>query len=71
MEIHVGISKRSASHSVSADTDRCDGADAVKDLEQDTLRNVGVQITDVEGGRLERSGLSGLKHFDITLLKVI
>lgn len=51
VEVDVGIAEGAAGDSITADTDRGDGANRVEHLEQHGLIDRGVQLADVQGGR--------------------
>jgi len=53
--VHVGITKRTASYSVTADTNGSDRTDCIKDFVQQTLIDIGSEISNVERGRVEGS----------------
>ena len=48
VEVDVGVPERAARHRVTADADRRDGTDGVEELEEKSLRDLGVEVTDVE-----------------------
>merc|ERR1719316_2635395 len=54
--VHVGVPERLASDGVTAHTDRGHRAHGVEDLVQDRLRDILVDITDVERGELLHAG---------------
>jgi hypothetical protein len=62
VEVHIGISKRSASDGVTTDSDGGHGSNSVEHLKEESLSDFGMKVSHVKGGRLERSRLSR-NHF--------
>jgi len=62
VEVDIGISERSASDGVAANTDGCDGSDSIEDLKEHSLGDIGIDVPDVKGGGLERH-LRSSEHF--------
>jgi hypothetical protein len=54
VKVDIGITKRSAGDTVSANTDACDGSHSVEHLVQHILSDLWSQIANVEGGVLGR-----------------
>ena len=58
VEVDVGVAKRATAHRVTAHTNRRDRPDRIEQLEQQSLRHLGVQVTNIE-----RSGGIGVHVF--------
>jgi len=54
MEVDVSISERSASHSITTDTNGGNRSNLVEQLKQMPLRGIRSKVSDVERSRLER-----------------
>mmetsp|Transcript_19997 Transcript_19997/g.33706 ORF Transcript_19997/g.33706 Transcript_19997/m.33706 type:complete len:577 (+) Transcript_19997:385-2115(+) len=62
VEVHIGVSERSTSDGVTADSDGGHGSNSVEHLKQESLSDFGMKISHVKGGGLERGRL-GRNHF--------
>jgi hypothetical protein len=54
MKVNVRVAKGAAGYGVAADTNGSDGTDRAENLEQETLVDIGREITNVKRGRLKR-----------------
>jgi hypothetical protein len=48
VEVHVSVSERTTSDSITAHSDGCHGTDSVEHLEEETLSDLGMQVTHIE-----------------------
>jgi len=53
MEVDIGVTERAASDGVTADTDGGDRANSVELIVQHSFADIGIEVTNVEGGRSE------------------